>query len=87
MLVIQDDRFGETNSVTVLMLTTTEIDAPLFRIPILASQETGLDANSFIMADKTMTVQRDKAKQKIGLAPQSLMTSVSRALATFLGIA
>lgn len=33
-LVVQSDRFAETGSVTVLLISGTLVDAPLFRITI-----------------------------------------------------
>ena len=41
-LIVQDDVFAGTASVTVAPLTTTLVDAPLLRVPVSADDRTGL---------------------------------------------
>ncbi len=54
-LILQDDRFGATDSVTVCPLTSTELPAPLLRMPLAADSLNGLDSDSYLMVDKLTT--------------------------------
>lgn len=86
-LVIQADQYSEHTSVTVLPVTSTLIDAPLLRIELQPEADNGLAQPSQVMADKTMTVRRDKVGDVFGhVAPDKLL-EVERCLAVFLGIA
>jgi mRNA interferase MazF len=51
-LVVQSDMFSTLPSVTILPITSDLRDAPLYRIGIEASPETGLHKPSQIMVDK-----------------------------------
>ncbi len=42
VVILQDDRFEATNSITICALTTDETDAPLFRLLVEPSADTGL---------------------------------------------
>ncbi|MGA8048236.1 MAG: type II toxin-antitoxin system PemK/MazF family toxin, partial [Dermatophilaceae bacterium] len=57
-LVVQDDRFDATESVTICPFTSAEVDAPLMRVPVTADEGNGLDQDSFLMVDKITTVRR-----------------------------
>ena len=86
-LVFQADPFNEHATVTVLPVTSTLVGAPLFRITIQPSAENGLQKPSQVMADKAMTVKRDKVGQAFGCIDADAMVEVERCLAVFLGIA
>ena len=86
-LVIQSDQFGEHATVTVLLVSSTLVDAPLFRITVQPNAETGLQKPSQVMIDKAMTVKRDKVGQVFGHLDADAMVEVERCLAVFLGIA
>jgi len=86
-LVIQADRFDEHATVTVLLVSSTLVDAPLFRITVQPNAENGLQKPSQIMVDKAMTVKRDKVGQTFGRLDADAMVEVERCLAVFLGIA
>lgn len=86
-LIVQDDLFAGTASVTVAPLTTTLVDAPLLRVPVSADGPTGLQHESQVMIDKITTVRRGNVGTRVGrLAPESLV-EVERALLAFLGLA
>ena len=86
-LIIQSDRFSETGSLTVLLITTfTRDDLVLTRIAIEPTSENGLRKPSAIMADKIMTLPRDKVQQVIGRLAPAKMTEVNLALSLFLGL-
>ncbi|RWX77172.1 type II toxin-antitoxin system PemK/MazF family toxin [Neorhizobium lilium] len=85
-LVIQSDRFAETGTVTVLLLSATLVDAPLIRLPVEPSAENGLRKPSQVMIDKAMSVKRDKLGQSFGKLGDDAMIAVTRSLAVFLGV-
>lgn len=86
-LVIQADQYDEHATVTVLPVTGTLIEAPLFRITLQPNAENGLRKPSQVMVDKVMTVKRDKLGQAFGRIDVDSMVEVERCLAVFLGIA
>ncbi len=86
-MVIQSDLFQETASVVILPITSSRVEAPLLRLEMRASPETGLRTDSDVMIDKVLTVRRDRIGQVIGRAPDEVLQSAARNLAVFLGIA
>jgi mRNA interferase MazF len=86
-LVIQDDRYDGTTSVTVLPLTTTPVDAPLLRIAVQPSGTTGVRQTSYIMIDKLTTVRRTSVEARVGRLLAAHLLEVERALLAFLGLA
>ena len=87
VLVVQDDRFDENNSVTVCPFTSDPTDLPLFRILVEPSPLNGLRLPSRVMADKVSTVPRTRLARKIGQLTAQEMARVDRALFVFLGLA
>ena len=79
--------FDATDSLTVLPLTTTDVNAPLLRIPVPPNDTSGLAQISFIMVDKATTVRRSNVRQLVGHLSSQQMTQVERALMVFLGLA
>lgn len=86
-LVIQADPFSEHASVTVVLVSSTLVNAPLLRVTIEPSETNGLQKPSQVMIDKAMTVKRDKLGEAFGSASDASMLEVGRCLAVFLGIA
>lgn len=86
-LVIQADHFDEQATVTVLLVSSTLVNAPLFRITVQPSEGNGLQKPSQVMVDKAMTMKRDKLGQAFGRIDADTMVEVERCLAVFLGIA
>lgn len=86
-LVIQSDLFSELPSVTIALVTSEIIEAPLLRFTIAPSDETGLQRTSQIMIDKLVTVPRTDIGKVIGAIDDESMLAVERLLALFLGIA
>lgn len=86
-LVVQADPFDEHATVTVLLVSSVRVDAPLFRITVQPSGENGLQKPSQVMVDKAMTVKRDKLGQAFGRIDADAMIEIERCLAVFLGIA
>jgi len=86
-LIIQSDNFDATDTVTLLLISGTLVDAPLLRLTIQPDAENGLQKPSQIMIDKAMTVRHDRIGQHFGWLSDEAMISVTRSLALFLGIA
>jgi mRNA interferase MazF len=87
VVIVQDDRFDRTLSVTVCAFTSNPADAALFRLPIQPNEENGLRTLSRIMVDKVTTVPRTKIGTRIGRLSDKDIVRLNRALLVFLGIA
>ena len=87
VLVIQDDRFDATDSITVCPLTSDPTEIPLLRIPLDARSGTDLTQPSSIMVDKLTTMPRSKLGERIGKVSDTDLLTLSRALVVFLGLA
>jgi len=87
VLIVQEDRFNENDSITVCPLTSDPSDLPLFRILIGPSPSNGLLLPSRVMVDKVSTVLRDNLASRIGQLTAPEMIRVDRALLIFLGLA
>lgn len=86
-IILQDDAFDATASITICPLTTREIDAPLIRLPIEPSERNGLRAASHVMIDKITTVAKKKLEDHIGRLSDEDVVRVNRAVIVFLGLA
>ena len=87
VLIVQDDRFDATASVTVCAFTTDPTDAPLIRLLVDADEVTGISESSRLMVDKITTIPRSKLGDRIGQLSDDDMIRLSRALVVFLGLA
>jgi mRNA interferase MazF len=87
VVIVQDNRFGGTDSVTVCAFTTHPADAPLFRIPIEPSDGNGLRAPSKLMVDKLATTPRSKLGLRVGSLDDEDILRLNRAVMVFLGLA
>ena len=87
-VVVQTDALPEGHaSVVVCQLTSDLADAPDFRITIEPSSENGLRLRSQVMADKPVTVRRERLGQTIGRLGSQDMARLGAALAFVLGLA
>lgn len=86
-LIFQSDQFSEHASVTVLLVSSALVDAPLLRVTVQPSQENGLQKTSQVMVDKAMTFKKDKLGKAFGHLNADGMLQIERCLAVFLGIA
>lgn len=85
-LIIQSDRFADTGTVTVLLVTSTDVEAPLLRVLVQPDAENGLIQPSWVMIDKAMSVKRERIGRVIGRVRDETMQTVTRNLAVFLGM-
>ena len=82
---MQSDLFAERPSVTILPVTSQLRDAPLFRVAVAPSPESGLQRPSQIMIEKAQSAPREKLGPAIGRLDDRAMLTVNKALAVFLG--
>ena len=86
-LIIQADVFNDIHaSITVVPLTSTIVNAPLFRITLDPSRQNGLSRVSQIMVDKVLTLPREKIGKRVGRLGNTLIIRVGRALSVWLGM-
>ena len=80
-VILQDDRFDNTDSVTICAFTTDPTDAPLFRIVVEPNESNGLRAPCRLMVDKS------RIGAHIGRLADDDVLRLNRAVLVFLGIA
>ncbi len=86
-VVLQDDRFDATNSLTVCTFTTDPTEAPRFRLPIEPNERNGLRAPCRLMVDKITTVPKSRLGARIGRLDDRDIVRLNRAVLVFLGLA
>jgi mRNA interferase MazF len=87
VVILQDDRFDRTVSITVCASTPDATDAPLFRLAVKPSEDNGLRAVCRLMVDKITTVPKSRIGVRIGRLADEDMLRLNRAALVFLGIA
>ena len=87
LVIIQDDRFDATASVTVCAFTTDPTEAPLLRLVVEPDDMNGLHERSSLMVDKITTVPRSKLGQQLGRLGDDDMVRLGRAVMVFFGLA
>jgi mRNA interferase MazF len=87
VVILQDDQFSATPSVTFCQLTTNETDAAFMRLVVAPDQTNGLRRESRIAIDRIMTTPRTKLRKRIGRLSDKDMVRVNRAVVVFLGLA
>ena len=87
VVIVQDDRFDATASITVCPLTTSPLDAPLTRIDVEVTAATGIEQPSKIMIDKITTMPRANVRDHLGRLADADLIRLDRALLVFLGLA
>jgi mRNA interferase MazF len=87
-VIVQSDAFPENHgSVVVCQLTPELVDAADFRLTIEPTPENGLRLKSQVMADKPVTVRRERIGKKMGRLGNQDMARLGIALAFALGLA
>ena len=87
-LIIQSDVFNETHAtVTVLLMSSEIVDAPLFRITVVPTPENSLEKIGQMQVDKIMTIRRDRIGAVIDRVDDDNLVGINRALAVWVGIA
>lgn len=86
-VVVQDDSFDATASVTICAFTTDPTEAALFRIPIEPTERNGLRIPCNLMVDKLTTIPKQKVGEHIGRLDDEDVVRLNRAIMVFLGLA
>jgi mRNA interferase MazF len=87
VVILQDDRFDATASITICAFTTDPTDAPLFRLLIEPNANNGLRSPCRLMVDKITTVAKSKLGPQIGGLDDADILRLNRAVVVFLGLA
>ncbi len=87
VVIVQDDRFDATTSVTVCPLTTDPVHAPLLRVLVDNDAANGLSQPSSLMVDKLTTMPRASLGERLGQLSDEDMLRLARGLVVFLGVA
>ena len=85
-VILQDEVFDATASLTLCPFTTHIIDAPLIRITVEPSDRNGLRTSSQLMVDKITTVSKRKVHDRIGRLSDEDIVRLNRAVIVFLGL-
>jgi mRNA interferase MazF len=86
-VILQDDRFDATASITICAFTTDPTEAPLFRLLVEPSPQNGLRAPCRLMVDKITTVPKAKIGSRLGRLDDPDILRLNRAVLVFLGLA
>lgn len=86
-IVVQSDLFNATHSsVSVVPVTTTLVDADLFRVPLGPSKKNGLRAASQAVVDKITSVRRDRIRTHVGALAAPDMVRIDDAIRTWFSL-
>lgn len=86
-VIVQDDTFDATASVTICAFTSDPTEAPIFRLLVEPTEDNGLKVESRLMVDKLTTVPKSKLGIHIGRLDDSDLIRLNRAVVVFLGLA
>ena len=86
-IIIQGDRFRDTDSVLALPLTSVSVDLPLFRVAVGAGESTGLQTDSWVMLEKLNVMRRSRLHKRIGTIGDTALAELERKLMVVLGLA
>ena len=87
VVIVQDDSFDATVSITICAFTTDETEAPLFRLSVEPNDRNGLLAASRLMVHKITTIPKSKVRAQIGRLDDEDMLRLNQAILVFLGLA
>jgi mRNA interferase MazF len=85
-VIVQDDRFDANDSIVVCPLTTDPTPAPIFRLPVRPSLQSGLRSPCRLMVDRVTAVPRKRLGMLVGSLTSDEMRALNRALFVFLGL-
>ncbi len=87
VVIVQDDSFDATDSITICAFTADPTAATLFRLPIEPNERNGLRSSSRLTADKISTVPKSKVGGRIGRLDDEDLVRLNQAVMVFLGLA
>ena len=87
-VIVQTDALPEAHaSVVVCQMTSDCSDEPDFRVTIDPSERNGLRVKSQVMADKPVTIRRERIGRQVGHLDAKDMARLNIALAFVMGLA
>ncbi len=86
VVIVQDDSFDATASITICAFTTDKTDAPLIRLLVEPTKRNGLQLASRLMVDKITTVPKVKLGKRIGHLEDRDISQLNQAILIFLGL-
>jgi mRNA interferase MazF len=87
-VIVQTDALpAEHASVIVCQMTSDIVEAPDFRVTIEPTEKNGLRTRSQIMADKPVTIRRERVGRRIGSLNDKDAARLNVALAFVMGLA
>ncbi len=86
-VIVQDDSFDATESITICAFTTDLTEAPPFRLGVEPNERNGLRSACRLMVDKITTVPKAKIGARIGRLDDEDILRLNRASLVFLGLA
>lgn len=87
-VIVQTDALPMEHSSVVICQMTSEIaEAPDFRITLEPTERNGLRTRSQIMADKPVTIRRQRVGRRIGSLDEKDVARLNAALAFIMGLA
>jgi mRNA interferase MazF len=87
VVIVQDDSFDATDSITICAFTTDETEAPFFRLPVEPNERNGLRSACRLMVDRITTVPKAKVGARVGKLDDEDILRLSQAVLVFLGLA
>ena len=86
-VIVQSDAIPESHASVVVCQMTSEVVEAEFRIVVEPGPGTGLRSRSQVMADKPVTIRRERIGQQIGRLGPDDLSRLNVALAFVLGLA
>lgn len=86
-VIVQDNSFDATDSITICAFTTDPTDALLFRLVVEPNERNGLRVPCRLMVDKITTVPKAKLGTRTGQLDDEDMVRLNQAMTVFLGMA
>ena len=87
VVIVQDNSFDATDSITICAFTTDPTDAPLFRLIVEPNERNGLRSTCRLMVDEITTVPKAKVGTRVGRLDDEDMVRLNQAMTVFLGMA
>ncbi|WP_029012326.1 type II toxin-antitoxin system PemK/MazF family toxin [Niveispirillum irakense] len=86
-VILQSDALPPAHQSVVIVQFTSDLAVADFRVTIEPNADNGLRSRSQLMADKPVTVRRDRIQQVIGHLSRDEMAELTRAVAFVIGLA
>ena len=87
-VIVQTDALPDEHASVVVCQMTSELsEAPEFRVTVEPTQRNGLRARSQVMADKPVTIRRERIGRLVGRLDEDDIARLNVALAFVMGLA